>query len=241
MPGVDPIEALIAIKENLRKQQQAKAQKAQTSPQTKLSQDKQQSAMEFELQHLIKLMQEEEENQADFSSMIDNVQVMKQDTVHLQSKGISAEQAKARQRAAQHEKYQEKYSFSMEKIHYLNPSDVTGYKKEGIQRGVYLKVKNGEYTIRDYLDLHNKTLDQARVAVDEFIAKSHEKGYRFVIIIHGKGEFTKPKAFLKSFVFHWLKQAAPVLAFHHAMPYHGGPGATYVLIKKNEQEKPEFR
>jgi len=38
---------------------------------------------------------------------------------------------------------------------------------------------------------------------------------------------------LKSCVNHWLKQFDQVLAFHTAQKYHGGLGATYVLIKKS--------
>ena len=49
---------------------------------------------------------------------------------------------------------------------------------------------------------------------------------------HGKGEGRERPAILKSCVNHWLRQFEQVLAFHTAQKYHGGLGATYVLIKK---------
>ena len=61
------------------------------------------------------------------------------------------------------------------------------------------------------------------------------------IYVHGKGEFTSPKAFLKSHVFSWMKQSELVLAAHSAMPYHGGAGALYVLLKKNDEMKSDNR
>lgn len=222
---------------NIRKQ----LENRQKTPPVPPAVSKELNAMEFELRSVIAQLKQEEENSSSFTDMIDNVTPMEHDTVLLKEEGLTREQSEARRRAAEKEPYREKLALSLEKIVYLDPAVVIGYKKPGIQHGVFMKVKNGEYSIRDYIDLHNRTLDQARLDVDQFISRSFERGYRFVIIIHGKGEFTKPKALLKSFVFHWLKQAEPVLAFHHAMPYHGGPGAVYVLLKKNEQMKLDTR
>lgn len=229
----DHRDALLNIKKQLESRQK--------TPSVPPAISKELNAMEFELRNVIAKLKQEEENSSSFTEMIDNVTPMEHDTVLLKEEGLTREQSEARRRAAEKEPYKEKLALSLEKIVYLDPSAVTGYKKPGIQHGVFMKVKNGEYSIRDYIDLHNRTLDQARLDVDQFISRSFERGYRFVIIIHGKGEFTKPRALLKSFVFHWLKQAEPVLAFHHAVPYHGGPGAIYVLLKKNEQMKLDTR
>ena len=233
----DPIEVLAMIRQKL-------AQPAPEPPRTrtgKESADREQAALEFELKNLLMAISREEEQESFSSMMGSDVKPMVQDAVRLKGQTLTEEQSRARRRWAENEPYREKLALSLEKVHYLKPADVTGFKKEGVQHGVYLKVKNGEYRIRDYLDLHNKNLDQAREAVDRFLVDSYEKGMRFVIIIHGKGEFTKPQAMLKSFVFQWLKDAEPVLACHHAMAYHGGPGAIYVLLKKCDRLRDETR
>ncbi len=228
--------------QNIKKQLEEQIRKTQNRPDVPEAEKKEQAGMEYELQAVLNRIREEEaEKNASFTSMIDNVTPLEHDSILLKTPGITKEQAQARRRSAEKEIYREKLALSLEKVVYLEPASVTGFKKPGVQHGVFLKVKNGEYSIRDYIDLHNKTLDQARLAVDQFLSGSYERGYRFVIIIHGKGEFTKPQALLKSFVFHWLKQAEPVLAFHHAMPYHGGPGAVYVLLKKNDQLRQNTR
>lgn len=197
------------------------------------------ASMEEEIKSLLQKIENEE---LSFSKFIPEVKPIAQDKIFLKlGETLTAEQAKIKQKSAESESYKEHYNFSTQNIKYLDPFEITGFSKNGVQRGVYLKVKNAEYQIKACLDLHNHTLEQARVAVDKFLETSFNKGYRFIIIVHGKGEYTKPPAFLKSFVFTWLKEADNVIAAHHAMPYHGGPGATYALLKKNEQQKADNR
>lgn len=150
---------------------------------------------------------------------------------------ISEDALKNRRKSAVTETIQEIHEFSNQFVKYLDPNDLVGFRKDGIQFGVYAKVKHGEYPIKARLDLHKHTLEQARSHTENFLNFCYEKGFRFVIIVHGKGEFTSPKAFLKSHVFSWMKQSQLVLAAHSAMPYHGGAGALYVLLKKNENFK----
>lgn len=251
----DPMEALAGIRDRLSSQEQerkrreqeeaerqareAEARKASKPEGTGTGSASGEGDLSSELRRILEEL-EDEEREDPFAAMMPDVRPMIQDTVRIRKdEELSEEQIRIRRRAAENEPYREKLALSMEKIHYLDPAEITGYRKEGVLNGVFMKVKHGEYRIMDYIDLHHRTLDQARTAVDEFLSKSFDRGYRFVIIIHGKGDRTTPKAQLKSFVFHWLKQAEPVLAFHHAMPYHGGAGATYVLIRKNRNVSPE--
>ena len=153
----------------------------------------------------------------------------------------SAAALEYRRKSAITETVQEIHEFSNQFVKYLDPSDLVGFKRDGIQYGVYAKVKHGEYQIRARLDLHKHTLEQARAHTQNFLNYCFDKGFRVVIIVHGKGEFTSPKAFLKSHVFSWMKQSELVLAAHSAMPYHGGAGALYVLLKKNDEMKSDNR
>ena len=103
------------------------------------------------------------------------------------------------------------------------------------------KLKAGEYFPQLGVDLHNNTIEQAYKKVRKLVIKAYREDVRCIIIVHGKGEFSTPKALLKSYVAHWLKMMPEVLAYHTAMPYHGDKGATYVLIKKGEGSRLETR
>ena len=82
-------------------------------------------------------------------------------------------------------------------------------------------------------------MKQARQEVFDFIADCQRYDARSAIILHGKGELSEPKAFLKSCVNTWLKQIPEVLAFHSAQKHQGGTGALYVLVKKSQRKKQE--
>ena len=58
---------------------------------------------------------------------------------------------------------------------------------------------------------------------------------------HGKGEDSATPARLKSYTNAWLRQLPEVLAFHSAQRRHGGYGATYVLLRKNEVARSDTR
>lgn len=123
----------------------------------------------------------------------------------------------------------------------IRPDDLIAYKRNGIQEGVYKKLRLGKYPIGDRLDLHRVRLEQARRDVLHFIHFCQHRGHQCVLIIHGKGERSNPPARMKSYVSHWLPQLDEVMAVHTAQPMHGGYGAVYVLLRKNHEKKVENR
>lgn len=122
-------------------------------------------------------------------------------------------------------------------IEFVLPHDPLSYKKDGVQEGVFKKLRQGKYSIDARLDLHRHTVEQARQAVFEFVADCMRYDIRTAMIVHGKGEREEPRALLKSYTYKWLKEIQDVLAFHSAQRQHGGVGAVYILFKKSEQEK----
>lgn len=130
---------------------------------------------------------------------------------------------------------------STEFVEMVDPHDVLEYKANGVQEGVYRKLRLGKYSHEATLDLHHKTVEQARQEVFEFIRDSYRYGLRTLIILHGKGERHHPPALLKSYVNKWLPALPEVMAFHSAQKQDGGAGALYVLLKKNEQRKQQNR
>lgn len=130
---------------------------------------------------------------------------------------------------------------SIEYVEMVDPHDVLEYKANGVQEGVYRKLRLGKYSSEAALDLHRKTLQQARQEVFDFIRDSYRFGLRTVMILHGKGERSNPPALLKSYVNKWLPSMPEVMAFHSAQKQDGGAGAMYVLLKKNDQRKQQNR
>jgi len=117
-------------------------------------------------------------------------------------------------------------------IEQVAPLDPLEFSRPGVQHGVYKNLRMGKYEIQSRLDLHRHTVEQARSALWIFVDDCQKHSVRCALITHGKGEHLARPAVLKSCVNHWLKQFDQVLAFHTAQKYHGGLGATYVLIKK---------
>ena len=122
----------------------------------------------------------------------------------------------------------------------VGPHDVLEFKRPGIQNGVYKNLRLGKYAIDARLDLHRMKVDDARLAVAEFIKDCVTHDIRCALITHGKGENRQPQpALLKSCIAHWLPQLEVVMAFHSAQRHHGGLGAVYVLFRKSEKARLE--
>lgn len=124
----------------------------------------------------------------------------------------------------------------------VQPHDVLGYKRPGIQDGVYRKLRLGKYETEARLDLHRMTIEHARSALYRFIEDCMRYDLRTVLIMPGKGDRNiEDPAVLKSHLVHWLPQLDDVQAFHTAQPKDGGTGVLYVLLRKSERKKEKAR
>lgn len=155
---------------------------------------------------------------------------------------LTPEQAKQRQQAAAMDNKQDNNPLSLpEEVKQIGSDDIVGLKKNGVQEGVYRKLRLGKYDVQAAIDLHRVKLVDARKQVYEFLSKSHEHSLRTVLITHGKGRHSDKPAIMKSHVIHWLTESDLVLAFHSATKAHGGSGATYALLRKSAQSKQQSR
>ncbi|MCH2557039.1 MAG: DNA endonuclease SmrA [Alcanivorax sp.] len=130
-----------------------------------------------------------------------------------------------------------------EQVPEAGPYDIVGVKKNGVQEGVYRKLRLGKYDPQARLDLHRVRLMEARDQVYLFIREAQQNGQRTVLINHGKGQHSERPALLKSYVMHWLSEFDQVLAFHSAPPQQGGAGVTLALLRKTDtasQKNREF-
>lgn len=129
---------------------------------------------------------------------------------------------------------------SVECLHPLAPYDFLSYKKSGVQEGVFKNLRMAKYKIEGVINLQNQKFEQARTILFKGIIDAHKNGRRTLLVKHGIGLHSKPiPALLKSYVNQWLQEMPQIIAFHSAMAHHGGSGATYILLKKNEISKAE--
>jgi DNA-nicking Smr family endonuclease len=114
------------------------------------------------------------------------------------------------------------------------PEYIVGYG-EGTNPITLEKLKNGEFSIQKILDLHGLSIEAAQRAFEEFIGDSIKEGLNCVKVVHGRGLKSKSIPVLKESLKVWIIRAINrkwVTAFSSARMCDGGPGATYILLKK---------
>ena len=173
----------------------------------------------------------------DFDKAMSDVKPLSQDKIVLNndSNKLPLSTLSTRQVAASEWAKDENYP-STEVITHLEPNEVLSFKIPGLQNGVFRKLRLGKYPSEAHLDLHRRTVKQARSDVFSFLNQCLRYQLRTVIITHGKGLSSNRPAQLKSFVNQWLPQVPFVQAFHSCIPKHGGTGAVYILLAKSKEQ-----
>ncbi len=106
------------------------------------------------------------------------------------------------------------------------------YSAPGVGREVLRRLRRGQLSMQEKLDLHGMSVPEAREAVARFLNGCKSRGLRSVLIIHGKGLGSHQKRpVLKGKLNLWLTRRAEVLAFCSARAVDGGTGAVYVLLR----------
>lgn len=119
------------------------------------------------------------------------------------------------------------------------PEYMEGYA-EGTSPITLDKLKNGEFSIQKTLDLHGLSIDDAKLAFEEFIGEAIKEGLNCVKVVHGRGLKSKSLPVLKESLKLWIIRAMNrkwVTAFSSARMCEGGPGATCILLKKVPAKK----
>ncbi len=113
----------------------------------------------------------------------------------------------------------------------LEAGDTASYRRDHVPPRVFQRLKRGQFSVQDELDLHGATAAQAESMLRQFLAEAHAHEYGCVRVIHGKGLQSDSGApVLKNLVDRMLRQRNDVLAFHSAPPAQGGTGAVLVLL-----------
>ncbi|MCH2041237.1 MAG: DNA endonuclease SmrA [Saccharospirillaceae bacterium] len=169
--------------------------------------------------------------------------IQAKEKVTLSKGDINKANAAARKLAAATEAPSEdKNHLQTSDVKRIGPHDIMGFKRPGIQDGVFRKLRLGKYEIEARLDLHRRTVEQARSELFRFIHDCMDHDIRCILVLPGKGDRNiDDPGILKSYLVHWLEDLNEVQAFHTAQKHHGGSGAFYVLLKKSERKKQEAR
>jgi DNA-nicking Smr family endonuclease len=105
------------------------------------------------------------------------------------------------------------------------------FRRAKVSLAVFRKLRRGEYSVQEEIDLHGCTAVEARAALYEFLAETGSRGVRCVRVIHGKGRRSGHAGpVLKRKLGRWLQVRDDVLAYCSARPVDGGTGAVYVLL-----------
>ncbi|MFC3813925.1 Smr/MutS family protein [Lysobacter sp. GCM10012299] len=118
----------------------------------------------------------------------------------------------------------------------LDAGDALAYRRDEVSPRLLQKLKRGEISIQEELDLHGADTREAEQLLRAFLHDARQHGVGCVRVIHGKGLHgaasiaSSGMPVLKNLVDRMLRQRADVLAFHSAPPTQGGTGAVLVLL-----------
>ncbi len=116
----------------------------------------------------------------------------------------------------------------------LSPLLETGeeliWKRDGVQNRILRRLRSGQYSARDAVDLHHMNEETARQVLLDFISYATDRGYGCVRVIHGKGLRSKGLPKLKLMTAQVLRKHPRVICFASCRPVDGGTGATDVLL-----------
>ncbi|HEY1033787.1 MAG TPA: Smr/MutS family protein, partial [Pseudoxanthomonas sp.] len=141
---------------------------------------------------------------------------------------------KPRARMAERDELDARSEFQrgMETLELHAAGDVLSHRREVMPSRVFQRLKRGQFSAQDELDLHGATALQAESLLRQFLAEAHQHDHGCVRIIHGKGGRSDAAPVIKNVVDRILRQRADVLAFHSAPPAQGGTGAVLVLLAR---------
>ncbi len=176
-----------------------------------------------------------------FQEMMGDVKPLAHDTAEHQKSHLVTQAQLAKREAAIWLNEDNPDYLSTDHTEMRKPDDVIEFKRDGVQDGVFRKLRLGKYPIQARLDLHRKTIKQARDEVVRFLKQCIAMDIRTVIIVHGRGEKSNPPALMKSYLATWLTQIHDVQCVHSTQRHHGGTGAVYVLLRKSSEKKLENR
>lgn len=116
------------------------------------------------------------------------------------------------------------------------------YRASGVSGEALRRLRREANKIRECLDLHGLTREQARVAIQHFVRSAAARGVLRVRIVHGQGYGSQGgTSVLRYLARHWLAQMPEVLGFVTPSPAEGGKGAVVVLLRSSQMAHESLR
>ena len=114
----------------------------------------------------------------------------------------------------------------------LEVGEELSHLRDGYPPRLLRRLKRGQFSVQDELDLHHMNAAAAQASIVAFLAEAHQHGLHCVRIVHGKGLRSKAAGpVLKALTDRLLRRRDDVVAFASARPAQGGTGAVVVLLK----------
>lgn len=127
---------------------------------------------------------------------------------------------------------EESLSDELDSIEFLESEDGKSFRRPEVGPDVPRDLRRGRWSIMGQIDLHGMFVEEARIAVADFLKKCQAHEWLCVRIIHGKGNSSPDRqSVLREKVRRWLKQRDEVIAFCEARENDGGSGATIVRLR----------
>lgn len=111
----------------------------------------------------------------------------------------------------------------------LTPERIAGIAPH-IEPNVLKNLSKGAIPPTADIDLHGLTSPEAYQEITHWIYDAFHHDHRCLLVITGKGRGTMGA--IKSQLPQWLNNNPHVLAYHTALPKHGGTGALYVYLRR---------
>lgn len=122
-----------------------------------------------------------------------------------------------------------------EKIELVELGEPLSYLRQGVSKSTLKRLRKGQYSIEDSIDLHNLTLLQAQTLLEAFLNDALMDQYIAVKIIHGKGlQSNHHFPVLKNMVNQTLRLHPAIEAFCSTGQKQGGTGAVLVKLSLAE-------
>lgn len=111
----------------------------------------------------------------------------------------------------------------------LTPERIAGIAPH-IEANVLKNLSKGAIPPTADIDLHGLTSPEAYQEITHWIYDAFHNDHRCLLVITGKGRGTMGA--IKSQLPQWLNNNPHVLAYHTALPKHGGTGALYIYLRR---------
>jgi len=162
------------------------------------------------------------------AGMLKDINILEQDKITPYRKPLDAT---PRQRLLDEKRVMQELLAESDETASYESGDELKFLRDGYSSRLLKKLRRGDYTIQDELDLHGLIASEAKQETHHFVNECARDNVRAVRIVHGKGRNSKDRLpVLKNMLLGWLSKNQYVVAVCSTPANDGGTGAVYVLL-----------